>query len=254
METELREKLEKIKEIVDVEKILSITMDAAYIQKYYKINKISYSVFHTRTNFVHMGITRDGKYKEDDLLEQVRIVEWYIEKFGASNVLELATGRGANSLWLARKHPDVQLHGIDYSEDQLSFAFRGAKKLLNYHPAFGDYHDLKRYDDGIFDIVFIVEALCHSTEKDMVLREAHRILKPGGVFVVFEPYLGEKPEALETNERLALELAQRGAAVTNAGTHQNLLEKAKSAEFSIELTEDVSAFVIPTMERFETSA
>src|SRR3989338_2696408 len=200
MDSELRERIEAIGRVLDIGDIVSLMPDKRYIQTYYRLNRLTYTLLHTRTGLIHMGLSRDGIYKEDDLLEMARIVEGYVSESGAKNILELATGRGANSLYLARRFSSATFYGIDISETQLSPAFKYAQRVKNYHPALGDYHDLKRFNDATFDVVFILEALCYSMRKETVLREVHRVLKDGGLFIVFDGYSNKEPHELTENE------------------------------------------------------
>ena len=95
--TSLEAKLERLRQVFDIDRVINLQPDNVYIQKYYKINKVTYNIFHTKTDLIYMGISRDGIYKEEDLLAQAKIIEVYILKTKAKKILELATGRGANS-------------------------------------------------------------------------------------------------------------------------------------------------------------
>jgi hypothetical protein len=57
---ELQEKLVDLRRVFDLEKISSLSIDKEYIQKYYKVNQMPYSIFHTKSNLIHMGISRGG--------------------------------------------------------------------------------------------------------------------------------------------------------------------------------------------------
>jgi len=253
-EQELHSRLEKIQSVFNIKRILSLRVDKEYIQKYYLVNKIPYSLFHNSTDLIYMGISRDGKFKQEDLLEAARTVEKYIHETQAQKVLELATGRGANSLWLALRHKDTEFYGMDISKGQLSFALKKAKQVSNYHPNLGDYHDLKKYSDDTFDIVFVVEALCYSTAKEKVLSEAWRVLKSGGLFVIFDGYSNKKTGELTPNELLAKQLTERGMALKEFETYHDFKEKISSSDFVIKFEEDVSLYVLPTMQKFERIA
>ena len=251
---ELTAKLEKIKAIFDIAKLASLKSNLAYIAKYYRVNKIAYTLFHGRDDLIYLGISRDGLFKRDDLLEAARATEKYILKTQAEKVLELATGRGANSFYLAKRHPDVEFYGVDISPGQLGLAFKKARRVANYHPAAGDYHDLKRFSDNSFDVVFVVEALCYSERKDIALKEVYRVLKPGGFFIIFDGYRGKKTDELEENERVAMMLMERGFALNVFETHQSFKAKIAVSGLDIESEENVSAHVIPTTKIFERLA
>lgn len=253
-EITLKGKLTNIGKVFDIKKILALDPDKFYIQKYYKINQLGYTLFHTSKDLIHMGISRDGVYKEEDLFEAPKIVEKYIVDTKATRVLELATGRGANSVYLAERNSGVIFNGIDISEGQLCYARKKAKKIKNYKPSFGDYHDLSIFQDASFDVVFVIEALCHSKKKEVVLAEVHRVLKPNGVFIVIDGYRERENELFSQDERIAVELTEKTMAVNFFDYYKEFKNKIISSKFIIEKEEDVSEFVLPTMNRFEKSA
>ncbi|MBU3924545.1 class I SAM-dependent methyltransferase [Patescibacteria group bacterium] len=253
-QTDLKQKLENISKVFKIEDVLSIKTSNEYTQKYYQVNKIPYSLFHTKTDLIYMGVSRDGIYKEKDLLEAAKTVEKYLKNLNGNKVLELATGRGANSFYLAQKFPAAKFYGVDISRGQLDFAFKKAKGINNYFPNFGDYHDLSKFESGTFDIVFVVEALCYSMDNDKVLAEVYRVLKKNGVFIIFDGYLNKKINQLTSDEKIASGLTEKGMAVEKFELYDSLISKAKENNFKIEFEENVSQFVIPTMERFERKA
>ena len=76
--SDLKHKLTQIEKVFDLNEVLALQPDKVYIQKYYKANKLAYSLFHTYSDKIYMGISRDGVYKEDDLLEAARTVARYL--------------------------------------------------------------------------------------------------------------------------------------------------------------------------------
>lgn len=250
---ELSFKLKKITKIFDVDRIIKIKPSNALIANYYKINKLVYTIFHNR-DFTHMGITRNGKFSNDDYLEQANLVDKYIKNIKARHVLELATGRGASCVYLARKHPNIEFEAIDLPEGQIDYALAKAKKLENFHPREGDYHDLSYYKPNSFDIVFIIEALCYSNNKQKVLSEVKRVLKKKGVFIVFDGYSG-KPESLMTKEELlAKKLTEKSMLVSSFDYYPEFKRKLIKSGFIAIEEEDASVLVMPSLEKFETLA
>jgi len=253
MSTDLTKKLRIIEKVFDVQTVLRIPITEKYVQKYYKVNQWAYSFFHTRSDRIYMGISRNGVYSEEDLSAHAKFVDEIIKSANAKKVLELATGRGANSEFLASANPLVKFFGIDLSPGQLYYAKKRAKRLSNYLPEQGDYHDLRRYKDDEFDIVFVVEALCYSSNKEQVFREVKRILKPGGKFIIFDGYyLRNGP--LTDEEAVGSALVEKTMAVTEFELYRKVTRAAQDEGFSIEYEEDVSIFVLPTMRRFERLA
>lgn len=250
----IEQKLQLIQQVFDVHSLLTLKPDNKYVQKYYKANQLAYSLFHTKSGIIHMGISRDGIFHEDDLLEAARIIETYIQKLTAKNVLELATGRGGTSIWLAKKYPNTVFHGIDLSPGQLFYARRKAKNLPNYLPEQGDFQNLSSYRDRSVDIVFVIEALCYSKDKFRVLEEVKRVLGSGGVFIILDAYANKDQSKMSEEELLACRLTELGMAVDEFADYPSLLQAARKTGFTVEASEDVSKFILPTLRRFESLA
>ncbi len=250
----LDQKISRISEIFDISDIARTGINSSYIKQYYAVNKIPYSIFHNLGNSVHMGISRDGSFKSEDLMEQARFVGKYIESEKAFRVLEVGAGRGANSVWLARKFPDVAFVALDFSDEQMSFARQSGRNLPNLSLLLGDFHDLAGIATASLDIVFAVECVCHSSQTDRVLASVLRALKPGGKFILFDGYR-ERPRAnLSSDEDVGAVLVERGMAVERFYQYTDLKALAREMGFVLEFEEDLSLLVLPTMHRFEQLA
>lgn len=98
-------------------------------------------------------------------------------------VLEIAVGTGRN---LRYYRDDVRLTGIELSPAMLNLARREAAAL-------GRHVDLQQGDaqaldfpDERFDTVTCTLSLCTIPDDRAAIREAHRVLRPGGRFVLLE--------------------------------------------------------------------
>ncbi|OGZ57198.1 MAG: hypothetical protein A3G60_01665 [Candidatus Ryanbacteria bacterium RIFCSPLOWO2_12_FULL_47_9c] len=254
MGNELIYKLNKLGQFFNLEKVATQKVDQSYIEAYYWINKIPYSLFHNKKGFVHMGVSVDGIYKEEDLFYQVKMIDKAVKSAGAQKVLEIATGRGGNATWLASANPHVDFIGLDISESQLTFARKKAFRLNNYTVLAGDFHDLSSFELESFDVVFIIEALCHSSDTKKVLKEVLRILKKGGLFSIYDGYREKQDEQMSKEELLAARLLEVGVAVEHFELHSEFLDSAKQVGFTVENIGDLSDLVLPTMQRFEKQA
>lgn len=252
-ETTLGKIIAIIGQVLDIDKIVSLPVNTSYTKKYYRINQISYALFHNSMDRFHMGISRDGVYKDDDLLNIPRSIASYITHATPKKILELGTGHGANSIYLAERSPDTTFYGIDVSDDQLAIAKKKALRVQNYIPQSGDYHDLSRFEDGSMDIVFVVEALCYSTNKEVVLAEVSRVLKDGGLFIIFDGYRHTQRKTLTKTEMIACSLIEKGMALERFEEYDSFIEKAR-VHFEMYTEGDLSKFVLPTMYRFEKLA
>jgi ubiquinone/menaquinone biosynthesis C-methylase UbiE len=248
-------KLDVLSKFFDLDEVAGATIHQDYISEYYRVNKLAYSFLHTKEHFVHMGITKDGsEYSEEDLYAHAKEIHKLIARTGASQVLELATGRGGNSAWLAKQNPQVSFVGIDISPTQLVFAKRISKQLDNYTIKQGSFEDLSQFADASFDIVFIIEALCHSNNFESVFAEVSRVLRTGGKFLVYDGYRERESADLNEQEIQLMRLLEVGVAVDHFNEIDHFLSAAQKAKLQVETNEDLSMFVLPTMRRFEKKA
>lgn len=245
-----QEKLNKIKKVFDLNEIIKSPTDSKTVAKYYRINILAYSLIYRENDFIHMALTppRSKYNRKKDVLNQVKIVENYINK-STENILELATGRGANSYFLAKKYPKINFFGLDLPNGQIKFAHEKSKKVNNFNAIDGDFHNLKRFKNNNFDLIFIFEALCYSDNKRRVFEEVNRILKKDGLFIIIDAFTNNK--LLTDEEKTVKQLIEKGMAVPEF-EELNIFEKIiNSSKFKVIKKEDLSIQIIPSLERLE---
>jgi SAM-dependent methyltransferase len=84
--------------------------------------------------------------------------------------------------------PDTTITGLDHSPTLLDTARRlTADERLSHNVTYqsGDAHDL-RFDDGEFDVVTLHTLISHADDPLQMLREARRVVRPGGTVAVFD--------------------------------------------------------------------
>jgi ubiquinone/menaquinone biosynthesis C-methylase UbiE len=99
-------------------------------------------------------------------------------------VLDIGCGTGSLLVLIKRKHPDVEVAGLDPDPRALARARRkGQRAELSFRLDQG-FADELPYSDSAFDRVFSSFMFHHleSTEKMTTLREVCRVLKPGARF------------------------------------------------------------------------
>jgi ubiquinone/menaquinone biosynthesis C-methylase UbiE len=112
------------------------------------------------------------------------------DRLGADpEILDMGCGSG---WWLdvfrERGVDPARLHGVDAIDDRIA---AGRDRLPKSDLQVGDIRRLP-YPEGMFTVVLIVSVLSDlqsEEDVDMALREAVRVLAPGGVFLCYEPRL-----------------------------------------------------------------
>ena len=101
-----------------------------------------------------------------------------------ARVLDIGCGVGAVSRVLAERFAGIRLAGIDREPAQIEFARR---HLAAFDPDLrvGDAAQLP-WPDAAFDHVFTMWFLEHLAEPQPILREARRVLAPGGTIACIE--------------------------------------------------------------------
>ena len=97
-------------------------------------------------------------------------------------LLDLGSGGGQHAVQIARERPDVHVVGVDISSTMVRRS-RALARRANVEDRvtfeLGDAMELK-FADGSFDAVYCAGPLKQVADKARVLRECHRVLRPGG--------------------------------------------------------------------------
>jgi SAM-dependent methyltransferase len=122
----------------------------------------------------------------------VRLSQRYLARLpraGVERILALGCGTGIEVRALRRlTEPGTTIVGVDHSRELIEVARRltaqeGASDKVTYATA--DAHDLP-YADGEFDIVTMHTLISHVDDPVQVLREARRVVRPGGTVAIFD--------------------------------------------------------------------
>jgi len=163
-------------------------------------------------------------------------------------VLDAGCGIGGTALWLARRL-DVDITGVNISPHQLRCATRLARRLgLQDKVRFMErcYTDTG-LPDASFDAVYAIESVCYSADKLDFLKEAHRLLKPGGRLVVTDAFRTDA--TLQRDPGHDYQRCLKGWVIPDFAHGQHFQDAAHSAGFAEVTFEDASRHVLPSSKR-----
>jgi len=120
-------------------------------------------------------------------------------------VLDLGSGGGIDVLISARRvGPAGKVYGLDMTDEMLELARANQKKagIDNVEFIKGEIENIPLPDNSV-DVIISNCVINLSTDKDRVLKEAFRVLKPGGRFAVAD-IVFTRPVAEEFQDHIAL--------------------------------------------------
>lgn len=163
-------------------------------------------------------------------------------------VLDLGSGGGIDVLLSAKRvGPTGTAYGLDMTDQMLALAQENKRKsgLSNVHFLKGEIEHIPLPANSV-DVIISNCVINLSADKDRVLREAFRVLKPGGRFAVSDVVVrGEVPESIRRNMELWI------GCVAGALRDTDYIAKLRAAGFedaAIEITrvytaEDAAEFL-----------
>ncbi len=163
-------------------------------------------------------------------------------------VLDLGSGGGIDVLLSARRvGPAGKAYGLDMTDEMLALARENQRKagVSNVEFLKGEIENIPLPDNSV-DVIISNCVINLSSDKSRVLREAFRVLKPGGRFAVSDVVVrGDVPEAVRKNVLLwvgciagALKDTEYISALTAAGFESVEIEPTR-----VYNVEDARAFL-----------
>ena len=124
------------------------------------------------------------------------LTEWglsLIDVPEGADVLDIGCGGGATLRRLAARAPHGRIAGMDYSEVAVACSTelnRGAVEGGRMQVLHGSVEAMP-FADAAFDVITTVESFYFWPQPQENLREVHRVLKPGGTFLLIAEIFGD---------------------------------------------------------------
>ncbi len=247
---ELKKYLGKVDKVFNIRDFIEQDIEFQDIENYYKESELGYKFFHSSSGSIHMALNHDGKFDREGYFGQVKIVQDYINKTGAERVLELASGRGFNSIHLAKNNSNVQFVGVDLTPEHVKQARERGKDIPNLEFHHGNFQELQ-FQTSSFDLVFEVESICHAIDMEIALLETKRVLKRDGLFIAIDGFRSKDFETFSSDLRKASKLAEVSMAVGKPWKINNWILLCEKIGFEVEDMDDLSLEIMPNLIRFQ---
>jgi len=158
-----------------------------------------------------------------------------------AKVLDVGCGVGGPAREIC-KFSGANIEGLNNNDYQIERATNYAKREgLSHKLKFtkGDFMQMP-YPDNSFDAVYAIEATVHAPSLEGIYSEIFRVLKPGGVFGVYEWLMTDAYDNSNPHHREIRLGIEQGDGISNMEKIDVALDAMKAAGFKLELNEDLA--------------
>lgn len=164
-------------------------------------------------------------------------------------VLDAGCGVGGTAIFLAKNY-GCKVVGITLTPHQAEKAKVNAKKSNVSHLVEFQVMDYMNttFESNTFTVITGIESICYAEPKIGFLREAHRLLKPGGRIALAENLQG-KQQLNHTEYNSLYTNAFNGCKVDSLDTKEQYLSNLKQLNFKQAICEDYTPLIKPSIKR-----
>ena len=243
----IHSKVDAMSKFIDLEEVINGEKNSlTQIRNYFRVSHWAYKLFHSQDGFMHFRISKSGVFNDEDIYHQPDTVADYIKK--GDTVLELGCGQGANIMYLAYGFPESRFVGVDL------IPLKKDKMPQNVTIYEQDYSSIPQLADNSVDVCYAIETIVHNTDKEKIYREVNRVLKPGGVMIIYDYALAASFDTYDSKLQKAIALTSKGGSAALFESLDELNTHYTNCGFEIEKMTDYTEETLPDLKHLQRSA
>ena len=229
-----------VSRLFDTDEMTSRSISLDDVAEYYRQSDRGYRLFHSSEGALHIALGCDGHDDTSCYAAQAKLLARHLRAIDGNAVIEFGCGMGYNTRWLADNLPDCRIDGVDLTQSHVDFCRKRSSADANLRYTVGNYEKLPNGDNS-YDGVLAVETLCQTSSMERALREAYRVLSPGGRLVVVDCFRGGPLGEYSDEQRQAALLVEKATAVNEFAILDDWIALCASLGFRLVESTDHSA-------------
>jgi len=232
--------LESIRLAYDIDAVINAKalFTPAHVQSYYaETTDRDYALLD--------GLAGSGMHTRLQGMQQTAYVMHEIANTKAKKVLEIGSGKGHCSLWLANAIHDVHFTGVDLLQRHVQAANAAKGELRNVAFVHGDAANI---GEEHYDLIFGVESLCHldtQLKMQQFIRRAAVKLSAGGRLIVIDGFRSATFHNASADQQLAMQLAEYGFRIQQMHSKSDWIDACAASGLSLVENLDLTAQALP---------